>query len=184
MCSERLIPFSAFAIIEDVVHQTFCQFRIVYQEQRSRRISDIHRTDRTVAEVLFWEEQQVFVGGFHQFVGSDCLAISQCTEFGILTSAYFSSFFHQVSIECSTFIHHCIIFLISFRKLRLNGFVSIAVPVRTKIFTEILNRVQVIVTQQQVSFRFLRFTQWANQCQLVTSIGLGWCQFSVDETLS
>ena len=53
MCSERLIPFSAFAIIEDVVHQTFCQFRIVYQEQRSRRISDIHRTDRTVAEVLF-----------------------------------------------------------------------------------------------------------------------------------
>ena len=37
--------------------------------------------------------------------------------------------------------------------------VSIAVPVRTKIFTEILNRVQVIVTQQQVSFRFLRFTQ-------------------------
>ena len=159
MCSKWFRPFSAFAIIEDMVHGSFYQFRVIEQEQRSSRVGQVDCTDRTVTEVFFRKEYQVAVRSLYQLMSSQCLTIGQRTKFGILTSAYFSSFFHQVSIECSTFIHHCIIFLISFRKLRLNGFVSIAVPVRTKIFTEILNRVQVIVTQQQVSFRFLRFTQ-------------------------
>ena len=68
--SKRFGPFSAFTIIEDMVHGSFHQFRIVKQKQRSSRISQIDCSDGTITEILFGKEYQVTIRSLYQFMGS------------------------------------------------------------------------------------------------------------------
>ena len=159
MCRKRFLPFSAFAIIENMVHGSFHQFRVIVQKQRSSRISQVDCSDRTITEVFFRKEYQVTVRSFYQFMSSQCLTISQCTKFGIFTSTGSSSFFHQFLVESSAVLHLCLVFFLCFLELGNNRFITLTIPVRTQVITKVLDRINIIISDQQVAISFLCFAQ-------------------------
>ena len=148
MCRKRFLPFSAFAIIENMVHGSFHQFRVIVQKQRSSRISQVDCSDRTITEVFFRKEYQVTVRSFYQFMSSQCLTISQCTKFGIFTSTGCNRFFHHFLVESGTVLHLCLIFFLCFLELGYNRFIALTVPVRTQVIAKVLDRINIIVSDQ------------------------------------
>ena len=75
VCCERLCPASCVTVLEDTCHHAFLQFRIVEQEERSRRISEVNGVDASVGVVLLGEEEQVAVLVLEKLVGSNDVTV-------------------------------------------------------------------------------------------------------------
>ena len=70
VCSKRLGPPTAPAVLEDGGHHGFLQVRIIDQEERSLRIGQVHRVYAAIGVVLLGEEEQVAILVLEEFVGS------------------------------------------------------------------------------------------------------------------
>ena len=101
---------------------------------------------------------------------SQCLTISQCTKFGIFTSTGSSSFFHQLLVESSAVLHLCLVFFLCFLELGNNRFITLTIPVRTQVITKVLDRINIIISDQQVAISFLCFAQWTYQSQFIITV--------------
>ena len=150
MSRKRLRPFSALTVIENMIHQSFRQIGIINQKQRHRRIGNIDGTDWTVTEILLRKKNQISFFIFDQLMCSNGLTISQGTQFSIFFPTDSRSFIHQLYIKISTTIHNAGIFCCSRVQFSLDSFIPFPVPIRTPVFSEILDSIQVVVSQQNI----------------------------------
>ena len=170
---ERLGPLSALAVIVDMVHEALCQYRIVEEEERSGRIGHVHGSDGAVAVVLLREPENVALRGLHELVGVDGLTIGQGAELRIFAAAGFLGISHELPVECIAaldeggFLLHCRL------KLLLDGRVALPVPVWAEILPEILNRVNVIVSDHYGARSLLRESESLAYCHAAVIVLAG-----------
>ena len=149
MCGKGFVPLSAFAVIENRVQHAFQQFRIIEQKQRGRRISHIHRADRTVAEIFFGKKKQVALGIFHQFMRGDRLPVSHGTKFGIFFSSRLFRIFHQAVIKTAATVHERTILRGGLFKSLPDIFFSVMFPVSHAVILKILDSIEVVIANHQ-----------------------------------
>jgi hypothetical protein len=84
-------------------------------------------------------------------MGSDSLAIGQCAEFGIFLTAGCRCFLHQLCVEIRTTFHHLSIVLVAFGKGIEDIDLPVMFPISHPVIVEILDRIQIVVSDQQMS---------------------------------
>lgn len=83
-------------------------------------------------------------------MGGNGLAIGQGAQLGIFLSAGGRCFLHQASVEVRTPFHHSGILFLAFGEGIENVRLPVVLPVCHPVVIEILDRIQIVISDQQV----------------------------------
>ena len=150
MSRKRFGPSSRLTVIENKIQHRFGNFCIIAQKQRTRRISNVDRTYRSIAITLFREEKQFPFRSFYQFMGGYRLPVSSGTNFSILLSSCPAGIFHNLFVPTITDFHgFCIIFF-SICKSQFDCR-KFLLPIGIEVLFKILHRFYIVISHQQMS---------------------------------
>ena len=82
-------------------------------------------------------------------MGGNCLAVSDCTQFGILFTSGFFRIVHQLRIELAAAFHNGSIVVVRFFKSLPDILLPVVFPVGHPVVVEILDSIQVVVSDHQ-----------------------------------
>ena len=85
-------------------------------------------------------------------MGVDALAVCQGAELGVFPAAGLLGFSHQVAVECLAAFHQLLVITLCCCEHVEDGLVAVAVPVGAEVLAKVLDRIDVVVTYQNVAF--------------------------------